>query len=154
MHAGNSHVIDGVVIRHGLAETQHEQPLEQESQALPSMPCTVAACLQAHENSSTRATSLSAQEGLLLLCWCPCESAGMQQPYMAWMVLRLDMGLLKCNMRSCFSNGSRYFCADGSQVNKVSRQTGLYERNYTGIAGVIIGHKPAADCRLDKASLC
>ena len=57
-------------------------------------------------------------------------------------------------MSSRLSIGARYSCADGSQVNKVSRQTGLYERNYTGIAGVIIGHKPAADCRLDKASLC
>ncbi len=83
MHAGNAHVIDGVMIRHGLAGTQHEQPLEQGSQALPSMPCKVAACLQAHEDSISRATSLSAQEGLVLSCWCPREPAGMQQPYMA-----------------------------------------------------------------------
>ena len=92
------------------------------------MPCTVAACLQAQEDSISRATSLSAQEGLLLLCCCPLESAGMQQPYTAWRVLWLDMGVLKCNMSSCLSNGARYSCADSSQVHKVSRQTGLYER--------------------------
>jgi len=44
----------------------------------------------------------------------------MQQLYMAWMVLWLDMGVLKCNMSSCLTNGARYCCADGSQVNKVS----------------------------------
>ncbi len=61
MQAGHAHVIDGVMIRHGLAETQHEQLLEQGSQALPSMPCTFAACLQAQEDSISRATSLFGQ---------------------------------------------------------------------------------------------
>ena len=63
---------------------------------------------------------IAAQEGLLLLCCCLHEPAGMQQLYMAWMVLCLDMGVLKCNMSSCLTNGARYCCADGSQVNKVS----------------------------------
>ncbi len=127
-HAGNALVIDGVMIRHGLAKTQHEQPLEQGSQALPSVPCTFAACLQAHENSSTRATSLSAQEGLLLLCCCPHEPAGMQQPYMACMVLWSDMGVLKCNMSSCLTNGARCSCAGGSRsIRSAGRQVCMRE---------------------------
>ena len=40
------------------------------------------------------------------------------------------------------------------QVNKVSGQTGLCERNYTDIVGVMTGHGHAADCRLDKPFLC
>ncbi len=50
------------------------------------MPCMVAACLQAHEDTSTRAAGPLELTGLLLLCCCSHEPAGMQQTCMAYMV--------------------------------------------------------------------